>query len=94
MKKKIVIAAVTAALVLSMAFVFAACDNGGEDPGILFGKELLPLTAQVDILQNLETGSADIARSPLLTCSPSLPRSTASARRRATTHSSARSTRR
>ena len=60
MKKKIVIAAVTAALVLSMAFVFAACDNGGEDPGILFGKELLPLTAQVDILQNLETGSADI----------------------------------
>lgn len=60
MKKKIVIAAVTAALVLSMAFVFAACGNGGEDPGILFGKELLPLTAQVDILQNLETGSADI----------------------------------
>ena len=60
MKKKIVIAAVTAALVLSMAFVFAACDNGDEDPGILFGKELLPLTAQVDILQNLETGSADI----------------------------------
>ena len=60
MKKKIVIAAVTVALVLSMAFVFAACGNGGEDPGILFGKELLPLTAQVDILQNLETGSADI----------------------------------
>lgn len=60
MKKKIVIAAVTAALVLSMAFVFAACGNGSEDPGILFGKELLPLTAQVDILQNLETGSADI----------------------------------
>ena len=60
MKKKIVIAAVTVALVLSMAFVFAACGNGGENPGILFGKELLPLTAQVDILQNLETGSADI----------------------------------
>ena len=60
MKKKIVIAAVTVALVLSMAFVFAACGNGGEDSGILFGKELLPLTAQVDILQNLETGSADI----------------------------------
>lgn len=60
MKKKIVIAAVTVALVLSMAFVFAACGNGGEDPDILFGKELLPLTAQVDILQNLETGSADI----------------------------------
>lgn len=60
MKKKIVIAAVTVALVLSMALVFAACGNGGEDPGILFGKELLPLTAQVDILQNLETGSADI----------------------------------
>lgn len=60
MKKKIVIAAVTVALVLSMAFVFAACGNDGEDPGILFGKELLPLTAQVDILQNLETGSADI----------------------------------
>ena len=60
MKKKIIIAAVTVALVLSMAFVFAACGNGGEDPGILFGKELLPLTAQVDILQNLETGSADI----------------------------------
>lgn len=60
MKKKIVIAAVTVTLVLSMAFVFAACGNGGEDSGILFGKELLPLTAQVDILQNLETGSADI----------------------------------
>ena len=29
-------------------------------PAFLFGKELLPLTAQVDILQNLETGSADI----------------------------------
>lgn len=60
MKKKIVIAAVTVALVLSMAFVFAACGNGGEDPGILFGKELLELTAQVDILQNLSNGSADI----------------------------------
>ena len=60
MKKKIVIAAVTAALVLSMAFVLAACDQGGEDSGILFGKELLELTAQVDILQSLSNGSADI----------------------------------
>ena len=60
MKKKIVIAAVTVALVLSMAFVLAACDQGGEDSGIIFGKELLELTAQVDILQNLSNGSADI----------------------------------
>lgn len=60
MKKKIVIAAVAAALVLSMAFVLAACDQGGEDSGIIFGKELLELTAQVDILQNLSNGSADI----------------------------------
>ncbi len=60
MKKKIVIAAVTAALVLSMAFVLAACDQGGEDSGIIFGKELLELTAQVDTLQSLSNGSADI----------------------------------
>lgn len=59
MKKKIVLAALLVALVLTMTVAFTACNNGGDN-GILFGKELLRLTAQVDILQYLETGSADI----------------------------------
>lgn len=59
MKKKLVLTTAVLVLALCAVFAFAACNTGADD-GILFGRELLRLTAQVDILQNLDTGTADI----------------------------------
>ena len=59
MKKKLVLTTAVLVLALCAVFAFAACNTGADD-GILFGRELLRLTAQVDILQNLDNGSADI----------------------------------
>lgn len=59
MKKKMVLAVAIVAVIVCMTIAFTACNTGNND-GILFGSELLRLTAQVDILQNLDTGTADI----------------------------------
>ena len=62
MKKKIFALVLVVALVASVAVGLAACNNNGADGSdILFGKELLPLTSQLDALMELDKGGADIA---------------------------------
>lgn len=62
MKKKIFALVLVVALVASVAVGLAACNNKDADGNsILFGKELLPLTSQLDALMELDKGGADIA---------------------------------
>lgn len=62
MKRKIFTLMLVVALVASVAVGLAACNNKDSDGNsILFGKELLPLTSQLDALMELDKGGADIA---------------------------------
>ena len=62
MKKKIFALVLVVALVASVAVGLAACnDKDSDGNSILFGKELLPLTSQLDALMELDKGGADIA---------------------------------
>ncbi len=62
MKRKIFALVLVVALVASVAVGLAACNNKDSDGNsILFGKELLPLTSQLDALMELDKGGADIA---------------------------------
>ncbi len=62
MKKKIFALVLVVALVASVAVGLAACnDKDSNANSILFGKELLPLTSQLDALMELDKGGADIA---------------------------------
>ena len=62
MKKKIFALVLVVALVASVAVGLAACDDKGNSGSeILFGKELLSLTSQLDALMELDKGGADIA---------------------------------
>lgn len=63
MKKKIVTLLVVVALVAALTVGLVACDKNGKDGDkdkLLFGKELLTLTSQLDVLTQLNNGSADI----------------------------------
>lgn len=58
MKKKTLVLVVVFLLIVSV-FSLSACKKS-EDTSLLFGKELLKVTSQMDILTNLKNGSADI----------------------------------
>ena len=60
MKKKIFALVLVVALVASVAVGLAACDNDAS-ASLLFGKELVALTSQLDALTQLNLGGADIA---------------------------------
>lgn len=60
MKKKIFALVLVVALVASVAVGLAACDND-TSASLLFGKELVALTSQLDALTQLNLGGADIA---------------------------------
>ena len=62
MKRKIFALVLVVALVASVAVGLAACnDKNADGNSILFGKELLALTSQLDTLMELDKGGADIA---------------------------------
>ena len=62
MKKSIIAIVVVLMLVSVLAIGLTACNNDEKNTNsLLFGKELLPLTAQIDTLTQLNNGSADIA---------------------------------
>ena len=62
MKKKFIAIIAVIALVAVLGICLVACDNNGNTGAdILFGKELLSLTSQMDALMELDKGSADIA---------------------------------
>lgn len=60
MKKKLTTLGLILTAIVCLAFGFAGCNKSNEDNGLLFGTELTKLTAQVDVLRNLDQGSADI----------------------------------
>ena len=61
MKKKIFALVLVVALVASVAVGLAACNDEEAASELLFGKELIALTAQIDTLTELDKGGADIA---------------------------------
>lgn len=62
MKKKIIAIVAVVAMVAVLATCLVACNNDDKSgSNLLFGKELLPLTAQIDTLTQLNNGGADIA---------------------------------
>lgn len=62
MKKSIIAIVAVLMLVSVLAIGLTACNNDEKNTNsLLFGKELLPLTAQIDTLTQLNNGSADIA---------------------------------
>ncbi len=59
--KKIITVIAVVAIVAAIAVGFTACNNDPQTTNILFGKELLTLTKQIDTLTQLNAGGADIA---------------------------------
>ena len=59
--KKIISLALTLIMMLGCIATFAACQQPEEDNGLNFGKELLSVGSQLDALNGLVKGDADIA---------------------------------
>ena len=58
MKKSLVAVVAVLVVVLALTACLAACNNSGKN--YTFGKEVVPVNAQFDILTGMSTGSADI----------------------------------
>ena len=59
--KKIISLALALIMMLGCIATFAACQQPDEDNGLNFGKELLSVGSQLDALNGLVKGDADIA---------------------------------